>query len=184
MKKLTLVVVAIFTAISMTVFGQDALTYTEVIQVDSISKNELYNRAKLWLATAYNSANDVLQIDDKDAGQIIGKAIIRYNPTVLFGSGETKGSIKYTVKIFLKEGRYKYEITDFIHKPYGGQYGKYSVGLITTADQCPNPKSMAKKWSTKIWNDCKDQIENNMRVLIAGLQHAMTKQTESETDDW
>lgn len=183
MRKLILTF-TIFTAITITVYGQDALTYTKVVQVDNISKGELYNRAKLWFATAYNSASDVLQMDDKEAGQIIGKAIIKYNPAFTRGSGQTKGKINYTIKVFVKDGRYKYEITDFVHDPYGDQYGKYSVGLITTEEECPNPKPLAKKWSNKIWKDCKDQIENNMITLIASLKQDMSTQVESENDDW
>ena len=183
MKKLILTFI-FFTAISMTVFGQESLTYTGVVQVDSVSKNELYNRLKLWFAIAYNSANDVLQIDNKEEGEIIGKAILKYNPNVLSGSEQTKGSIKYTIKIFVKEGRYKYEITDFIHDPYGNQYGKSSMGLITTDKECPNPKPMAKGWSNKVWDDIKIQIENNMILLIASLKERMAKTTESKKDDW
>ena len=46
MKKLILTFI-FFTAISMTVFGQESLTYTGVVQVDSVSKNELYNTNEL-----------------------------------------------------------------------------------------------------------------------------------------
>ena len=183
MRKFTMTLaLLLFTA--MTIFGQEPLTYTEVIQVDSISQNELYNRAKLWFTTTYNSANDVLQMDNKESGQIIGKAIMKYNPTVFSGSEQTKGSIKYTIKIFVKEGRYKYEISDFIHDPYGNQYGKSSMGLITTNEECPNPKPMAKKWSNKVWRDIKNQIENNMTSLVLSLKKGMMKQAETETDDW
>lgn len=183
MRKLFLTL-KIFTAITMTAYGQNALTYTEVVKVDSISKHELYNRAKIWFATEYNNASNVLQIDDRDAGQIIGKAVIIYNPTVYSRSEQTKGAIKYTIKIFVKAGRFKYEITDFIHDPYGNHYGKYSVGLITTSDECPNPKPMAKNWSNKIWQDCKDQIEYNMTNLITSLKKEMTTPLESGADDW
>ena len=183
MKKLTLTLTLLIVT-AMTIFGQEPLAYTEVIQADSISQSELYTRAKLWFATAYNSANDVLQMDNKEGGQIIGKAIMKYNPTVFSGSEQTKGSIKYTIKIFVKDGRYKYEITDFIHDPYGNQYGKSSMGLITTNEECPNPKPMAKKWSNKVWRDIKNQIENNMTSLIVSLKQGMIKPAETETDDW
>lgn len=183
MKKLVLTII-IMTAISMTVFSQKPLTYTEVVQVDSVSKSQLYNRAKLWFATAYNSANDVLQISNKEEGAIIGKAIMKYNPNVFRASEQTKGSIKYTIKIFVKEGRYKYEITGFIHDPYGNQYGKSSMGLITTDKECPNPKPMAKRWSNKVWGDIKTQIEGNMTSLTASLKEGMIKTTESKKDDW
>ena len=183
MKKL-MMAFTIMTSMTMVVFGQEPLTYTEVVQVDSVSQNELYNRAKLWFATAYNSANDVLQIDNKEEGEIIGKAIMKYNPNVFMGMEQTKGSIKYTIKIFVKEGRYKYEITDFIHDPYGNQQGKSSMGLITTDKECPNPKPMAKGWSNKVWDDIKTQIEANVTSLIASLKEEMTKTTESKKDDW
>lgn len=178
-------VLTLMTVITMTVFGQTALEYSEVIQVDSASQNELYNRAKIWFATNYNSAVDVLQMDNKDEGQIIGKAVIKYEPTVFQGSEQTKGSIKYTIKIYLKDGRYKYEISDFIHDPVGNQYGaKTSLGLITTDEEYPNPKPMARNWNNKVWKDIKNQIAINIAPLIASLKQDMEKQPETKTDDW
>lgn len=172
------------TAIATAVLGQDPLTYTEVVQVDSISAIELYSRAKFWFVTAYNSANDVLQMDNKENGEIIGKAIMKYNPNVFVGSETTKGNIKYTIKIFVKDGRYKYEITDFIHDPYGNQYGKSSMGLITTDKECPNPPTKAKAWSNKVWDDIKSQIDGNMKLLILSLKGQMIKKSESKKNDW
>lgn len=162
------------------IFGQTPLKYTEVVKIDSVLSNELYNRASLWFATAYNSANDVLQMDDKDQGQIIGKANIIYKPKIFNGSEQTKGNIKYTIKIFVKDERYKYEISNFIHVPYGNS----SFGLITTDVEYPDPKPLAKKWSNKVWRDIKNQIEENISSLIASLKHDMSKQAETEVDDW
>jgi hypothetical protein len=183
MKK-SILTFALLTALTIAVFGQEPLTYTEVVQVDSVSKTELYNRAKLWFATVYNSANDVLQMDNKESGEIVGKAILKYNPTVFSGSEQTKGNIKYTIKVFVKDGRYKYEITDFIHDPYGNQYGKSSMGLITTEKECPTPKPMAKAWSNKVWDDIKNQIDSNMKSLIVSLKGDMSKKSESKKSDW
>jgi len=183
MKRVVLVFVVI-AAVAIVASGQENLIYTDVVQVDSVSKAELYTRAKLWFATTYNSASDVLQIEDKDAGQLVGKAIFTYDPSFLSSCEIVRGTIKYTIKVFVKEGRYKYEITDFIHDPRGNKNGKYSVGLITTADECPNPYTMAKKWSNKTWRDIKAQIEDNTSLMITSLQQAMEKQTATENDDW
>lgn len=179
MMTVTIMVVVIFG-----LFGQEPLTYTEVVQVDSVSQNELYNRAKVWFATAYNSSNDVLQIDNKEGGEFIGKAVLDYIPNVHSGSAQTKGNIKYTIKIFVKEGRYKYIITDFIHDPFGNNFGKSSMGLITNEIKCPNPKPFAKNWSNKVWSDIKAQIETNIISLIENLKESMLKTTESGNDDW
>lgn len=180
----TILAFIIFTAISMTVFGQETLTYTEVVQVDSVSKDELYNRAKLWLANTYVNSKAVLQIDNKEEGQIICKALMIYTPKIFSGSEQTKGTIRYTFKIYLKDGRYKYEITDFFHDPDGNEYGKFGVGTVTTAKECPDPKPMAKGWSNNIWNDIKSQIGLNVNSLIFTLKDCMAKTTESKNDDW
>ena len=49
------------------------VVYTEVIKVDSLNAKELYNRAKKWIVLNYKSANDVIQLDDKEDGILIGK---------------------------------------------------------------------------------------------------------------
>lgn len=65
------------------VFGQSKLleifpiengkaTYTGIVQVDSVSKDELYKRAKRWFVDTYKSAKAVIELDDKENGEIIG----------------------------------------------------------------------------------------------------------------
>ena len=46
------------------------ITYSEVVKVDG-NKDELYSRAREWFAKTYNSAKNVIQMDDKD--KIVGK---------------------------------------------------------------------------------------------------------------
>jgi hypothetical protein len=139
-----------------------ALTYSEVIKVDSVSAKELYNRAKLWLASSYNSSKDVLQIDNTNDGQILGKALFTYHSNVFVSSENTKGNIKYTITITAKDGRYKYEITDFIHDAIGNHNGNVSFGLITMDAECPNPPTNTKGWNNRVWNDIKQQIGENI----------------------
>lgn len=184
MKKITSLVVVLLMMISTFTNGQTALTYTNVVLVDSVTSIELYNRAKLWFATMYNSSNDVLQMDNKEEGLLVGKAIMNYSPKVFSGSEQTTGSIRYMIKIFVKDGRYKYEISNFIHDPYGNQYGKASLGLITTDVECPNPRPMAKGWSNKVWLDIKNQIEQNTIPLVASLKQKMVKPIETKKIDW
>lgn len=184
MKKSTTIIEVLLFLFTFSAYGQTPLTYTEVVKVDSVYKNELYKRAKLWFVETYNSSKDVLQLDSKEDGILIGKALMEYNPKVFSRSGLTKGNIKYTIKVFVKEGRYKYKITDFVHDPDGNQYGKSSMGLITTEEDCPNPIPMAKKWSNKVWKDIKSQIENKILPLITDLKKGMTKQLASKKSDW
>ncbi|MCZ8216643.1 MAG: DUF4468 domain-containing protein [Cyclobacteriaceae bacterium] len=90
----------------------DKINFSEVVVVDSASKDELYTKAKIWLAENFISANDVIQFDDKENGIVIGKGIIRVK------EGGLTPRIKiwrFTVKIQVKDGKYKVNFYDIIY---------------------------------------------------------------------
>ncbi len=181
MKKILLVLVSVM---AINLYAQEPLSFSEVVQVEGISKGELYNRAKIWFAEVYKDAKEVIQVDDKESGKIIGKGTEPFTQSFMTSSAITKGGISYIIKVFLKDGRYKYEITDFTHSAHGGNFGKYSLGLLTSQEDCPTPKKMAKKWSNKVWKDAKEQSEAFARVLIESLKENMSKQSAEEDDNW
>jgi len=119
-------------------------------------------------------------------GELIGKAIIPYNPTMLNASARTIGNINYTIKIYVKDGRYKYEITDFTHEPTGkSKNGGLSFGIITNDDTSPiRHKGQFKKWNNKVWIDIKNQINDSTKPLIEDLKTKMVQKSEIQNDDW
>ena len=177
---LSIIIILLF--LSFSASSQDKLTYSEVINIDSASKDELYNRAKAWFVNSFVSANDVIQMDDKDGGSIIGKAVMNFTQSFLSGSLGTNGVIRYSVKIFLKDDRYKYEITDFVHDPSNKSHGDFSMGVITTSESPPGGKG-SMKWRTRVWNDLKSTIEYNIPALVESLINGMNTPTEV-TNDW
>jgi hypothetical protein len=135
----TLLCLTFILVFSMTVRAQDKLkgilplvngkvTYTSVVQVDSLPAQEIYDRAKLWLI----KNSEYLKLDDKD--KLISRVIIQYRSVRI--------SLILTIKI--KHGRYKYEFTDFkwvdsennyivetdIEKPYHSVTKKYDFNYI------------------------------------------------------
>jgi hypothetical protein len=101
------------TATSNFLFGQGMLfdilplkngvvVYSDVIQISETDKNELYSRAKKWFVISYKSGKDVIQLDDKESGNIIGKG----NFGVNYG-GARNPIISHTISISVKDGRYK-----------------------------------------------------------------------------
>lgn len=97
------------------------IMYTDVVVVDSsLTKAELFNRAKAWIASTYKSANAVIQMEDKDAGILIGKGVFVVNwSTALIKNLST--DVPHTIKLLFKNGRYKYEITDLSYKDDSGR---------------------------------------------------------------
>lgn len=75
----------LFLLLTISSFGQDQklldilpmkdgkVVYTGIIQVDSTDKSKLYNKVKKWFVEQYKSAKDVIQLDDKENGEVIGK---------------------------------------------------------------------------------------------------------------
>jgi hypothetical protein len=88
------------------------ISYSQVVQVPNASKNELYARAKIWFASTFKSAQSVIQADEKEAGVLIGKGWQQVYVRIL----GTPLSVKlwYTVKLSFKEGKYRYELTNFM----------------------------------------------------------------------
>jgi hypothetical protein len=74
------------------------------------SKDELYIRAKIWFVNAFKDAQEVIQLDDKENGIIMGKGILNINYQVL-GTTITD-RINFTISIRVKDNKFKAEITD------------------------------------------------------------------------
>lgn len=161
------------------------ISYAEVVLVDSsISKNELYSRGREWFAKAYKSSTDVIQMDDKESGKIVGKALMQVYHKALGGNYKS-GYINYTISLYFKDGRYKYEVTNFHHT---GQY----VGdgnSISDYGPCEDMINTTKKTMgisyQKTFNYYLSQMDENVKGLIADLKATMGKKAEEKKkDDW
>jgi Domain of unknown function (DUF4468) with TBP-like fold len=92
------------------------VTYSGVIQVDSLSQEEIYARARSWLAYNYEYS----KLDDK--GELINKGYFQYGIYRVWN----------TITIKIKSGRYKYEISDFKMDEKGTEYDlEGSYGSLT-----------------------------------------------------
>lgn len=119
-----------------------AISYNEVVPLQGITKDQLYVRAREWFAQTFKSAQAVIQMDDKEAGKIIGKGSAKgsfYYLLTLFSF-----SLNYTVSITLKDGRYRYEITDFTATDDGAKY-MYNLNVFATAQEYKNKKGEYKE---------------------------------------
>src|SRR5690606_4214959 len=134
----------------------------------------------------YNDVKNVTQQQDKDNGQVIVKALFDYESKVWMGHGMTNGIVKYTLFIYVRDGRYKYEITDFVHEPdAGNSFYDGNSSLLTVSETYPfETKKMETKWKNNVWKDLKEQTENKMNVLIEVLENKMKTPIETENDDW
>jgi len=172
MKQLRAFLLAIVTAmmaLPVTVESQEIpkdeksglFSYHEVVKVDSISADELYSRAKSWIALTYKSANDVIQLDDQNAGRIIVKG----NFGIIYYANQAW--VNHTLTIDFKEGRYRYDLTSFVF-----DNGQWSAPL----------EDEKKFWGQK--KKLHMQLSEQANAFILALREAMQKASPSIDDDW
>lgn len=146
------------------------ITYSEVIKLDStIRKADLYSRAMEWFAKTYISSNEVIQMADREEGRIIGKAVMK----VYYKSmgREYPSKLRYTVSIFVKQGRYKYEITDFIHETEG-----------PCEEMIDSKKKVMGISMQRNYNFYLSQLDEYAKGLIQDIKMSMSKPPKK--DDW
>lgn len=158
------------------------IVYTEVIEMQNVTKDALYSRAYEWFTKAFNSAQNVIQMQDKENGKIIGKGIFDdINSPGPLGMAGVKGYVKFTISIYLKDGKYKYEITDFVHEGIwtGAPYGNPSNGGALENEKPDCGRSVI---SLGKWEKVKIKANECALLLIESLKKAMS--VEAAGNNW
>jgi len=154
-------------------------TFTEVINVDSATKNDLYLRAREWFAKTYNNSKEVIQVDDKDAGKIYGRGAISVFVTQI-GIPHDNGLVYYDISINVKDGRYKYTLTNFYHDATTAEKGVGSGGALE------NEKPACGGWGMfqKSWDTIKSKSNAKTLLIIDDLKQYMAKAKPSPKETW
>lgn len=147
---------------------------TNTVEVDpATNSDELYIRARRWFVDEFKSAKDVLQVQDKQSGELIGKGTF---PIAL--SYATSGYVFFTVSVFVKDGNYKYEFKNYTHKgePFKYHPDGISYGLITTDEKCPyRINGILKGINNKNWKKLQEFVEKEANEMAISLNNAMKK---------
>jgi len=180
MKKLFSIVLSGWTILS---FAQN-LQFEEVVKVDSsITKDELYNRARVWAKENYNSKNNLVITEDKNNGEISGVGAFDYRTDNKYrGYSCVEGSIKYNFSIFVKDGRYKYLYNLFDHKGSAGNLCRAgNFGIISSNKDAPSiGKGIAYDLAL---DDVKEKIALKIKALSSSIEKGMNKKYEG-SNDW
>lgn len=92
------------------------INFMEIVSVDGAPKDEIYSKARIWFATAFSTSDGML-LDDKESGIIVGKGVITTREgdsrvRTLMNPQITEKTWTFTVKIQIRDGRYKVELYD------------------------------------------------------------------------
>jgi hypothetical protein len=146
------------------------ITYQEVVKVEGTSK-ELFSRAIDWINLNYKNPADVTKVRDPQSGLIEILHRIELERTDKQDTKIDAGIIIYTMKLELKDGRYRYTITDLNLK----QSSKFPIERwLDKKDKAYNPN----------WNLYLAQLDKQVKTLIESLKKGMLPVIKKKEDVW
>jgi len=180
---------------------------SDVVLVDSASKATLYSKAREWFSKSFKSAKAVLDLEDKENGKLIGKANFTVFSTESSSENEfvklpklsskylkevkdamnvkktiEVGRIDFTISIYVKDGRYKYEITNTFHKGETQTVLGYTVTIPNGGDiKNSTPDCGYNEMMPRIrWQNIKTNSFNTIAELIADLKQTMVAKDKTD----
>ncbi len=128
MKPCLFIPILIILFLSEEIFCQEKIKFDEetgryflqqIVEFDSISKDETYLKIKDWFGEHFKNAEEVITSDNRETGKIIGRYIDSYHAQrVLI-------DFYNTIKIDIKEGRYRVTVTNITGVKYDAPLGMY-----------------------------------------------------------
>lgn len=119
--KLLLVIIGL--TIGLNTFAQipvknGTIFYEQIDSLPGMVQSDIYKRSKLWIVQAFKDAKEVIQIDNKDEGEIVGKGSLDCTYTLL-GTG-IPCRVFFTIKLNSKDGKHRIQLYDFTGYRYTG----------------------------------------------------------------
>jgi hypothetical protein len=161
--------------------------YEGVVELQGKTKDQLYKNVRKWFVDVFKSSKDVIQSEDKEGGQIIGKGW--FNTTVGKNGAfsiATKYKVDVSIQIDCRDGKYRYRIYDIATTMDGktekDAYAKYWVNV--PADQWNETVTKDGNGFTK---GQKASMAKNIAAVdvdIVALIASLEKAVKSETDNF
>jgi hypothetical protein len=141
--------------------GTHLVAYTGVVEVPTTPQAQLYTRAAAWVAQYYPAATTAVQ--DKEAGKIIVQGVAHPHAPAGFAS-----SVTYTLSLYVKDSKYKYDFTNFRHEATTGS----DIGLGAFENEKVG-NALTRGIMQKPWNNIRNETATQIQSLITSLAAAM-----------
>ena len=149
------------------------ITYEEVIEVKGLKADALYKRTLDWFKTYYKNPTEVIRENDAEKFKIVGKPRFKiYNPADKSGLKTDAGLVQYTITVAAKDGRFKFEITQYNWK----QVSYYA---------CERWMDTKSQTYATVYSDYLKQLDQYTQELITNLKNTMQNEKPvKDKDKW
>lgn len=181
MKKLILSL--IIACLATVGFAQKPLSFSTVIHAEGVNAQTLYDLTKNWMAQTFKESNTFFE---QPGEEITGRGKLSFSTNMQYSS--IKGHIEYSVNVQFKEGKLKFTMGSFTHKPEIVAYFNNDMGILV--DSLPknldaigitgvNRKACYKYYFKRGTPICKTEFDN----LSANLKLFIDNRNSSK-EDW
>lgn len=180
MRKIILFIVLSLFSFTLNAQESEKLSFVEIVPVEGVSSDELYNRAEIWIATAFRNPDKVTKYRNAENHQIILMPRLNFQYSKTVGKAAASGTIEYTMKINTRDGRYRVEVTDCYHNASSG-FGLLTVDTVLTKCRL---KLTTLKWEQQVWNEVQAAINREVLLLFNTLKQNMVIIDAGQSEDW
>jgi len=168
------IILSILCVTTLLTHAQDsAFTYIRIIKLDSLNKNEIFDKTLIWCSKSFNDSKSAINVRERESGIIAGKAY--YNSDYKIPKGKdsilmSKKAIQYFVHyhfdwlIEIKDQKLRFSISNIklaeSDKEYDLATTKPPYGFL---DQSTSKTSLH-------WMLSKRALPNNLDRLLATLE--------------
>lgn len=156
------------------------IKYSEVVEFDGMTKEQLYQKAKLWIVSTLKSGDNMVELDGTSSDQVVGTgnllldSVHNYN----IDRAYTKGQLNFKFIVFCKDGRLKYSVENFLFSYWVSPTNTREVVL---EDFKIRPESEKKKKKKSFEEKNIPYLDSQIKALIADFLRSMKK---SDEDNW
>jgi hypothetical protein len=180
MKNSKLLLTVCFTLLLITANAQTdtIVSFKNIVEVTGLTKAQLFLNGRHWFNKNFTSSKDVLQIIDPESGELSGKGVLK---SVYFWK-TTSYDVFYhfTINLKVKDGKYKYEFTDFIvDENKTPAIGEFPV--LTSSNICPkNYSGRSKEMVNKMYESMKNELAKEISNLVNSLFIEMSNKSKDD----
>lgn len=151
------------------------ISYSEVIQVPEASKDQLFYKGRQWFNDVFRDSKEVLQIADKETGELSGKGNFDfiYHYRFMKAMQSSVMQCHFLMNVWVKDGKYKYEITDL--EPFDKTGASWSGVLSSSPEAKYRTPMVSQKKMNEYLAQIKIDVDAKVREIISSLKDAMEK---------
>ena len=167
--KNSIVALLITFGLSLNVFAQNLpvdagtgkITYLEVVDASGVKPVDLLKVVKEW------ATKQGFTLKEETVDKLVYNASANVDYPNINGSATEKSAVTFTLSVFIKDGKYRYIATDFVH--VGDVKVKASGGKLENV----SPDCGATKMTSKSWVLIKTKTNSNLLTLTSDLKRVV-----------